>query len=82
MCKNMCKYYVFSSVVSNCNSYSRFGKVRFIVNMMGEMSIIGDMDIMVVSSLDAIIWVVSENFSAIMSFLVCAFAKSSAIFDH
>ena len=45
----MCKFYVFSSVVSNCNLLSRFGKVRLIVNMMGEVDIIGDMDIMVVS---------------------------------
>ncbi len=50
--------------------------------MMGEMSIIGDMDIMVVSILDAIIWVASENSNAIMISLVCALAKPSVIFDH
>ena len=49
---------------------------------MGEVSIIGDMDIMVVSSLDAIIWVASENFNAIMISLVCALAKPRVIFDH
>ena len=50
--------------------------------MMGEVSIIGGMDVMVVSSLDAILWVVSENFNAFMISLVCALAKPSAIFDH
>ena len=50
--------------------------------MMGEVSIIGDMDIIVVSSADAIIWVASDNFNAIMVYLVCALARPSAIFDH
>ena len=48
--------------------------------MMGEVSIIGDMDIMVMSSLDVIIWVLSENFNAIMIFGVCAFVELSVIF--
>ncbi len=50
--------------------------------MIGKVSIIGDMDVMVVTSLDAIIWFVSENFDAVMISLVCALAKPSVIFGH